>query len=162
MALEFGLISRIDAANQPFGEDSLQLFHNIMGAVALGFILVHPVLLIISGYPANCWLNPFSTCANIATQTASFAVLILLLLVGSSIWRKRLGIKYELWYVFHGIFALIVIFAALVHIFIIGRYTSTDVMKVVWLIFSILVLGLTCWYKIWTPLRNWNRKWGSG
>ena len=31
LALEFALISRIEAAAQPFGEDSLQLFHNIMG-----------------------------------------------------------------------------------------------------------------------------------
>ena len=74
MALEFALISRIEAANEPFGEDSLQLFHNIMGTVALIFVLAHPVLLIVSGYPANCWLNPFSACANIATQTAFFSV----------------------------------------------------------------------------------------
>ena len=32
MALEFALISRIEAANQPFGEDLLQLFHNIAWA----------------------------------------------------------------------------------------------------------------------------------
>jgi len=46
MALEFALISRINAAAQPFGEDSLQLFHNIMGVVALGLLLVHPLILI--------------------------------------------------------------------------------------------------------------------
>ena len=51
MSMEFALISRIDAAAQPFGEDSLQLFHNLMGITALGFILAHPILLIISGYP---------------------------------------------------------------------------------------------------------------
>jgi predicted ferric reductase len=36
MALEFALISRINAAAQPFGQDALQLFHNIMGVVELG------------------------------------------------------------------------------------------------------------------------------
>jgi len=159
MALEFALISRIEAANQPFGEDSLQLFHNIMGAAALGFILAHPILLIITGYPASCWLNPFASCANIATQTAFLSVVILLLLIGSSFWRKKLKIKYEYWYVFHGIFALIVIFTALVHIFRIGRYTSTPVMQAIWVIYSVIVLSLTAWYKIWTPLQNWNRKW---
>lgn len=46
MALEFALISRINAAVQPFSEDSLQLFHNIMGVVALGLLLVHPLILI--------------------------------------------------------------------------------------------------------------------
>jgi hypothetical protein len=48
-----------------FGEDSLRLFHNLMGMVALGLILAHPILLIIYGYPANCWLNPLASCATL-------------------------------------------------------------------------------------------------
>ena len=54
MAMEFALISRIEAASQPFGEDSLQLFHNIMGVVALSLLLFHPIVLVLNGYPANC------------------------------------------------------------------------------------------------------------
>jgi predicted ferric reductase len=159
MSLEFALVSRIEPAAEPFGEDSLQLFHNLMGMAALGFILLHPLLLVISGYPANCWLNPFSSCANLATRTAVISVLVLLLLVGSSIWREKLRIRYEAWYVTHGLFALFVIFISLVHIFVLGRYTSTVLMKVVWIIFAVLILGLMIWYKIWTPLRNWRNKW---
>ena len=94
MALEFALISRIKAATLPFGEDALQLFHNIMGVVALVLLLVHPILLIIDGYPANCWLNPFAACGNIATRTASLALYALILLIGSSIWREKLRIPY--------------------------------------------------------------------
>jgi predicted ferric reductase len=159
MALEFALISRIEAASEPFGEDSLQLFHNLMGTVALAFVLAHPILLILAGYPAACWLNPFSGCANTTTIMADAAVLVLLLLIGTSIWRKRLGIRYEIWYVLHGLFALTVLATALVHIFIIGRYTSTPLMQATWFIYAALVLGLMVWYKIWTPLRNWSRKW---
>ena len=59
----------------------------------------------------------------------------------------------------HGIFALVVIFTALVHMFIIGRYTSTVEMQTVWLLYSVLVLGLISWYKIWNPLKNWGRPW---
>ena len=61
MALEFAVISRIKAAAQPFGQDALQLFHNWMGIFALLLLLAHPILLIIFGYPANCWLNPFAS-----------------------------------------------------------------------------------------------------
>jgi len=159
MALEFALISRIDSAAEPFGEDSLQLFHNLMGITALAFILAHPTMLFIAGYPANCWLNPFSNCSNIATQTASLAVFILLLLVSSSIWRKRLHLRYEFWYVLHGVFALLVLGLAMVHIFIIGRYTSTTVMKVAWMVYGVLVIGLIIRYKIYAPLRNWRKPW---
>lgn len=159
MALEFALISRIEPAAEPFGEDSLQLFHNLMGVVALCFVLAHPLLLVLGGYPASCWLNPFSACANTATRTAFLSVIILLLLIGSSLWRKQLRIRYEVWYVLHGIFALVVIFSALVHIFIIGRYTSTPLMKAVWGLYALLVLGLIVWYKIYTPIKNWNSPW---
>lgn len=159
MTLEFALISRINAAAQPFGEDSVQLFHNLMGVVALAFVLVHPIMLVIAGYPAECWLNPFSACANLATRTAFLSVFVLLLLIALSIWRKQLGIKYEHWQFFHGIFALIVIFAALVHIFMIGRYTSTPALKAIWVLYSVLVLALIGWYKIWTPLKAFNRRW---
>jgi predicted ferric reductase len=159
MALEFALISRIEPANEPFGEDSLQLFHNLMGTVALAFVLAHPILLIVSGYPVDCWLNPFSSCANTTTIMADVALFTLLLLISTSIWRKRLGIKYEIWYVLHGLFALVVIVAALVHIFIIGRYTSTLIMQATWLLYAALLLGLIIWFKIWTPLRNWSRGW---
>ena len=159
MGLEFALVSRIKAAAQPFGEDSLQLFHNLMGGAALLFILAHPALLIISGYPANCWLNPFASCANTATRTAVFAVLALLILIGISIWRRKLRLRYEIWYVLHGVLALFVVFTALIHIFIIGRYTTTLTMKLVWLLYTSLILGLMFRYKIWTPVRNWKKRW---
>ncbi|HSG16802.1 MAG TPA: ferredoxin reductase family protein [Anaerolineae bacterium] len=159
MALEFSLISRIESAAEPFGEDSLQLFHNIMGVTALGFILAHPILLIVSGYPASCWLNPFSACANTATIFAALSILALLLLIITSLWRKQLRIRYEFWYAAHGLLALFIVFAALVHIFVLGRYTSAPIMKAVWILYAVLVLGLIIWYKIWTPIRNWQRKW---
>ncbi len=159
MCLEFALISRTKAAAQAFGEDALQLFHNLMGMVALGFLVAHPTLLIISGYPADCWLNPFAGCANTATRTASLALYVLVLLVGLSIWRKKLGIKYELWQVTHGLFALYVLVAAMVHIFVLGRYTTTPIMKAVWLVYAILVTVLLLYYKILMPILNWNKTW---
>lgn len=33
-------------------------------------------------------------------------------------------------------------------------------MGVVWMLYGYLVLGLIGWYKIWTPLKNWDRRWG--
>jgi predicted ferric reductase len=146
-------------AAQAFGEDALQLFHNLMGMVALLFLVAHPILLIASGYPANCWLNPFASCANLATRTAALALYVLMLLVGLSIWRKKLGIKYELWQVTHGLFALFVLIAAMVHIFILGRYTTTPIMRAVWLVYTILVVALLLQYKIIVPILNWNKPW---
>jgi predicted ferric reductase len=161
MALEFALISRISAAAEPFGEDALQQFHNIMGTVALGLILAHPILLIFSGYPASCWLNPFAAWANAATRTAALSLYVLIALVVISVWRKKLKIRYEVWQVLHGVFALFVIIASLVHIFTIGRYTTTNVMRGVWLLYAVLLSSLLLYYKILLPLLHWNKSWES-
>lgn len=159
MALEFSLVSRINAAAGAFGEDALQLFHNIMGIVALAMILAHPLLLIASGYPAGCWLNPFAACANPATITAALALYALLLLIVTSIWRKQLRIRYEAWYLMHGLFALFVVFGSLVHIFMLGRYTTSTAMQVVWIIYVVLITLVIVWYRIFKPIRMWNQKW---
>jgi len=159
MALEFALISRIKAAAQPFGQDALQLFHNWMGVFALVLLLVHPILLIISGYPANCWLNPFAGCGNQATVTASLSLYALIFLIGLSIFRERLGIKYEFWQVTHGLLALFVLIASLVHIFILGRFTTTPIMQAMWMVYAVIVIFLILWYKILKPISDWNRGW---
>ena len=159
MALEFALISRIKAAAQPFGQDALQLFHNWMGIFALLLLVAHPILLILNGYPANCWLNPFASCGNQATVTASLSLYALILLIGLSIFRERLRIKYELWQVTHGLLALFVLIASLVHIFILGRFTTTPLMKTVWMVYAVIVISLIFWYKILKPIADWNRGW---
>jgi predicted ferric reductase len=159
MALEFALISRIKPAAQAFGTDALQLFHNIMGVVALALLLVHPALLILSGYPANAWLNPFAANGNSATQTASLALYALVILVATSIWRKKFRLSYEWWQVLHGILSIFVLVAAMKHIFVLGRYTTTDVMRILWLVYTVLVISLIVWYKIIQPLSRWDKKW---
>ena len=159
MALEFALISRTKAAASAFGEDSLQLFHNLMGTTALIFILAHPLLLIIDDYPANCWLNPFSACANRATVTAALALYAVLLLAITSVWRKQLRIKYEVWQAAHGLLALTAVLGALVHIFMIGRYTSMPQMQVMWALYAIVMIYLIGWIKLIRPILYWRRQW---
>lgn len=159
MAMEFALISRIKAAAQPFGEDALQIFHNTMGIVALGLILVHPILLIATGYPPNAWLNPFASNATIEMRLAALSLYALIALVVTSVWRKKLGIRYELWQLLHGLFALFILIGSLAHIFVIGRYTSTPTMRAVWLVYAILVSVFLLYYKILTPLLRWNKTW---
>lgn len=159
MALEFALISRIKAAAQPFGQDALQLFHNWMGIFALLLLLAHPILLIVFGYPANCWLNPFASCGNQATVTASLSLYALILLIGLSIFRERLRIKYEFWQVTHGLLALFVLIASLVHIFILGRFTTTPLMKTMWMVYAVIVAYLILWYKILKPIFSWDQRW---
>ncbi len=155
MALEFALISRIKAAAQPFGEDALQLFHDWMGSLALVFILAHPILVGISGYPTS----GHSTLAVTSIGFASLAEFVLILLIVTSVFRKRLRIKYEIWQVMHGLFAFFILVASLVHVFVLGRFTAAPMMKTMWLVYGIIVVSLIIWYRILKPITHWNKRW---
>jgi len=159
MALEFALIARIKAAAQPFGQDALQLFHNWMGIFALLLLLAHPILLIIFRYSANCWLYPFASCGNQAMVTTSLSLYALILLIGLSIFHERLRIKYEFWQVTYGLLALFVLIVSLVHIFILGRFTTTPLMQTMWMVYAVIVTFLILWYKILKPILSWNQGW---
>lgn len=159
MALEFALISRIEAAALPFGQDALQLFHNWMGILALFLLLLHPILLIFAGYPASCWLNPLAACGNSATVTASLSLYALIILILTSLFRQQLRLPYEVWQVMHGLLAIFILVASLMHIFILGRFTSTDLMKGMWLFYAVIVFSLILWYKILKPILNWDKRW---
>jgi predicted ferric reductase len=159
MATEFLLISRIKAAAQPFGEDALQLFHNIMGVVALVFLLAHPIFMFITGYPINCWLNPFASCANSLTIPSALALYSLILLVVSSIFRKQLRLRYEAWQVMHGLLAIFILLGAMPHIFTLGRFSNTPLMKAMWTVYAVIVVWIILWYKIFRPILHWNERW---
>lgn len=159
MATEFLLISRIKPAAQPFGADALQLFHNLMGMLALAFLLVHPILMFLSGYPLNCWLNPFSSCANFLTIPAALALYGLIVLVFTSVFRDRIRIRYETWQVGHGLLAVFVLLGAMPHIFTLGRFSRTPVMQAMWTLYAVAMIALILWYKILRPLLDWDKRW---
>jgi predicted ferric reductase len=45
------------------------------------------------------------------------------------------------------------------HIFVIGRYTSTPIMQMAWMVYVIMIIVLIVRYKIYTPLKNWKEPW---
>jgi predicted ferric reductase len=117
------------------------------------------MLLVVRDYPAQCWLNPFSDCASRSTITAFVALLAVLLLVATSIWRKQLRLKYEIWQIAHGLLALVAVLGALFHIFIMGRYTSMPQMQVVWGVYSVVLIYLIVWNRLIKPILHWRRQW---
>jgi hypothetical protein len=55
--------------------------------------------------------------------------------------------------------ALFVLIAAMVHINAIDHYTTTPIMRAVWLVYAILVSGLLMYHKILLPILSWNKTW---
>ena len=156
MLLEFALVSRLRVASDPFGTDALVYFHRVLGITATLMLVAHIVLLM--GRSAD-WgmLNPFS--GSYGSVTGAIALWLLLVLIVSSLLRKRLRISYTLWDNLHRWTAFFVVIASLMHIQAFGSYTESALVR--WTVAGLTVffLGLLVTYGFVRPFRLWRRPW---
>lgn len=96
-------------------------FHRVLGITATLMLVARIVLLM--GRSAD-WgmLNPFS--GSYGSVTGAIALWLLLVLIVSSLLRKRLRISYTLWDNLHRWTAFFVVIASLMHIQAFGSYTN--------------------------------------
>ena len=111
LAIESALTARYEVLAPPFGTDVLYAFHRGMAAVAVVFALLHPLLM----------LGPSRTLASLvrwsgAGQAAGvLGLLVLLLLVATGAFRRRLRIPYVPWRFTHGILTVLAVGLGLWH-----------------------------------------------
>ncbi len=157
MGLQFALVARFHAVSAPFGQDAVMLFHRQMGYVALALILAHPVLLFMIGFDPARLLNPVT--APWPTRFGLLALVGLIVLTAISVWRQPLRISYEVWQLAHGVLAVLVVSAALVHIFLTGYYVDQPWKRLFWLAYSLSLIGLLVWVRIVKPIQLNRRHW---
>lgn len=157
MVLELSLISRVNRAASAFGLDVLQQFHKEIGIVAFCFVLTHPVLLVVAGYPARLVVPGSRVPWGVASGTVAF--LLLALLIALSIWRKRIKLRYEIWQASHGILALAMIVVGGVHVATVGRFVRTVPMALLCVFYVLLPIGLFTFFRLVRPLLLTRRPW---
>ncbi len=135
MWLQFVLTGRFKSVASSLGLDSMLQFHRHSGLVAFLFILAHPIILFVSDPIIYLdYLNPYS---NLPRAIALPAVMLaLVLLIGTTLWRERIGLSYEWWRAGHGILSLFVVFIGLVHILQVGFYVSTTWKQAFWILMT--------------------------
>jgi predicted ferric reductase len=158
VALEFSLVARLKHVAGAFGQDALEQFHRQISYVAALFLLAHPILLLVSGYPMGL-LNPFSSESIWAWRWGAIAFCFLIVLMILSLGRKLFRMPYEWWSVTHRVLAPAVLIAALLHIFMVNGFTGTLPMRVLWIVYALGFLGIATYHRIYMPLRMWQRPW---
>lgn len=158
MAAELALVSRFDGAAGAFGEDSLLQFHRQIGITALVMVTVHPILLIATRSYSAAILFPWGG-TPWPVWMGSVSFLCVLLVVGLSVSRKRLGIHYEMWQGTHGVFSMALIVTAGVHIGAVGRFSVLPVMQVLWAVYLIAFVGMFLRYRLVRPLQMRTKPW---
>ena len=158
MTIQFSLISRVKSVSAAFGQDVLERFHREMGYVAAGFVIAHPILLMLGGYPWALF-NPFWEGNLSMWRWGVISLYGLGLLIGLATFRKILRLPYEWWQWSHAGLATLAVCFALMHVFIVGNYSDSIAMRGLWALYAMNFFGLALWYRIIRPFQQWRRPW---
>jgi predicted ferric reductase len=150
MALQFVLTARFKWLKAPYGADIVYHFHRQISFVALVLILAHPLLLFVFSPNTLALLNLFS--APWRARAGVTAVVMLLVLIGASVWRKPLKIEYTNWRIWHGILAILVIALAITHVVLARHYLNTPWKQTLWVTYGCFWVGLLIYVRILKPI----------
>ena len=155
MGLEFALVARFHAVAAPFGQDALLQFHRQIGYVGLAFILAH---FAISAHwadvtPAKALAAPLLVWFGMA------AMLALIVLVATSVWRRPLRLSYEAWHAIHTGLALVLVVGGVAHIVFVDEYVSALWKQILWALMSAAFVLLLVWVRVVKPRRALARPW---
>ena len=155
MGLEFALVARFRPVAAPFGQDALLQFHRQIGYVGLAFILGH--------FAISAKWDEFTPGRALTAPALVWlgmaALLALVALIVSSVWRRRLRLSYETWHVAHTVLALVLILGALGHVFFVDEYVSTLWKQILWAVMSGAFVLLLVWVRVVKPRRALARPW---
>jgi predicted ferric reductase len=155
MGLEFVLVARFKPVAAPFGMDALLQFHRQIGYVGLAFVLSHVAIstrweaVTVGNFiraPALVWFGVV-------------AVVALVVLVGTSVWRRRLRFSYELWHAIHTVLAVVAVLGALVHVYFVDEYVNELWKRLLWGLMTAAFVSLLVWVRLIKPRVMRSRPW---
>ena len=157
MGLQFVLTGRFSRFASGLGLDNMLQFHRQAGLIATGFVLAHPVVLILSSPGYLSYLDPR---VNFARAVALIIVVFALLaLVVTTLWRKTFGIPYEWWRTGHGSLAFLIVLIGLGHVLMVGYYVDPLWKQLVWIGFTGAALALLLHGRVIRPLALKKKPW---
>lgn len=149
MCVQFLLTGRFQRATAPFGIDLVYYFHRYLGAVALVFVVGHPVLLIAANPALVELLDPVSAPRHMTAGT--IALVALVLLVVSSLARKLLRIPYEAWRIAHLVLAIGAVALTFVHVAGVAYYTGEPWTRALWVTVGVSLVGTVLYVRAFRP-----------
>lgn len=142
--------SRLKFFVRAFPMDTLYDFHHRLSIFTFLALLAHPILLFINN-PATLQLLNLVT-APWRARAAVVAVLAMLVLVVTSVWREALKIRYDIWRWIHDGLAFLAIGLGLFHMFKVNYYMSMLHQKVIWLFLAGIWLAILIYMRLVRPI----------
>jgi predicted ferric reductase len=112
-------------------------------------VLLHPILLFLDGVPLRL-LNILQ--GSWRTRAGVIAVLAVIILIITSVWRKPVKLRYDIWRYVHNLMTYIAVGLGLYHIFLVNHFLSLVHQKVIWLTLTGIWVLIILIVKIIKPL----------
>jgi predicted ferric reductase len=151
MGLQFGLTARFRHVTEPWGEDVIYHFHRRVSLLAVGLVVVHPLILFAIrsdkvAMPDSLLEVPWGA------WFAFLSIGSVIVLVITALWRKQLKIPYELWHLSHIGLALVAIFGGVLHMIGWGFYLTDPFKRTLWICMTIFWIALLLYVRLFKPL----------
>lgn len=149
MGLQFIPTARLPFLAQVFPMDKLYAFHHTTSIAAFVLALAHPLLLFVNNPYTLRLLNVFTAPAR--AQAAVLAVLLLIVLIVTSVWRQQVRLNYDHWRVLHDLLAIAISGLALFHIFRVNYYTAVPAQRVLWIVQAVIWGAMILYVRVLKP-----------
>ncbi len=157
LGLQFALAARSIRIHGVLGADVLLQFHRQITVLIAVLIYAHPIILFFWDPRFLALLNIFTS--PLRAKLAVIACVLLLLLIITSVWRRKLGLRYPVWQAMHTVLALIIVITGLLHVLLIGYYVNEPWEQALWIVYSAVFIWIGIWVRIISPIRRWHRRW---
>ncbi|MDZ8172828.1 ferredoxin reductase family protein [Microbacterium xanthum] len=157
MGLQFVLAAHAVRTARVFGLDLLLRFHRQMTWLIALLIFAHPIILFV--WDARFLALLDVTQAPARARFAVVSVILLGILIVTSVWRRRLRIRYAVWQVAHSVLATLIVITALAHVLLIGYYVGEAWEKALWVLYSLAFVSIGVWVRVVRPIVRWRRRW---
>lgn len=157
LGVQFALTARFRRAAAPFGIDIIYYFHRYAALVALGLVLVHFLVIRIDNVAALGAIDPRQ--APWYMTAGRVALVLFLVVVVTSLWRKPLRIDYDRWRLWHALLATTAFLAAVGHIEGVGHYINAPWKRALWTAYTLSWMGLIVYVRLVKPWRMLRRPW---
>ena len=156
MAVQFVLTARFKRATAPFGIDVIYAFHRYLAYALLAIILLHPLILVLRD-PAqlSAIITPWNAPLEVSAGTAS--LFLLLVIVGTSAFRKPLRIPYEGWRATHLFLSIGALGFAFYHLWGVSYYTEATAVRGLWMLIGFSIGAVVFYVRLLRPWRLLHR-----
>ena len=155
LAIAYVLPKRVRGLSRSLGIDVVLGVHRLVGLSALAFTFAH-IATVLATDSSNLALLDVTSAPGRA-RAAVVASVAMLLLVITSVWRRRLIGRYEMWRAVHIALAVTAVVLAALHVWWLRHLVLQPRFRWWFIALAVLVVVASLRRWVWRPLSSWQR-----